>query len=60
MIRNADWLIDLGPEGGAGGGSIVAQGTPEAVARAPESWTGRALAGELRGREETPAASRRR
>jgi len=60
VIRNADWLIDLGPEGGAGGGSIVAQGTPEAVARAPESWTGRALAGELRGREETPAASRRR
>ncbi len=43
VIKTADWLIDLGPEGGAGGGRIVAAGTPEAVAAAPESHTGRFL-----------------
>jgi excinuclease ABC subunit A len=45
VIRSADWVIDLGPEGGGGGGEIVAAGTPEDVARAPRSHTGRALAG---------------
>ncbi|HEX4154665.1 MAG TPA: excinuclease ABC subunit UvrA [Acidobacteriaceae bacterium] len=44
IIRNADFLIDLGPEGGEGGGRIVAQGSPEAVARNPQSHTGRFLA----------------
>jgi len=44
MIKCADWIIDLGPEGGAGGGAIVAQGTPEQVARATNSHTGRYLA----------------
>ena len=43
VIKTADWVIDLGPEGGDGGGRIVAQGTPEVVARNPESHTGRAL-----------------
>jgi excinuclease ABC subunit A len=43
VIKTADWLIDLGPEGGAGGGRIVAAGTPEAVARASDSHTGRFL-----------------
>ena len=43
VIKTADWLIDLGPEGGAGGGRIVAQGTPEAVAKAAESHTGQFL-----------------
>ncbi len=43
MIRNADWIIDLGPEGGEEGGRIVAQGTPEQVARAKRSYTGQAL-----------------
>ncbi|HEX6016650.1 MAG TPA: excinuclease ABC subunit UvrA, partial [Burkholderiaceae bacterium] len=43
VIKTADWLIDLGPEGGAGGGRIVAAGTPEAVAANPESHTGRFL-----------------
>jgi len=43
VVKTADWLIDLGPEGGAGGGRIVAAGTPEAVAAAPESHTGRFL-----------------
>jgi excinuclease ABC subunit A len=45
VIRNADWLIDLGPEGGEDGGRIVAQGTPEQVARVKKSYTGQALAG---------------
>jgi excinuclease ABC subunit A len=44
VVKSADWVIDLGPEGGAGGGSIVAEGTPEQVAKVPESYTGRFLA----------------
>jgi len=45
VIRNADWIIDLGPEGGEEGGRIVAQGTPETVARNKKSYTGQALSG---------------
>ena len=45
VIRNADWIIDLGPEGGEEGGRLVAQGTPEQVARVKKSYTGQALAG---------------
>jgi excinuclease ABC subunit A len=52
VIRTADWLLDLGPEGGDAGGRIVAQGTPEAVAATPGSYTGeflrRALAAPAR------------
>ena len=44
VIKQADWIIDLGPEGGQGGGRIVAQGTPEQVARAKKSYTGQAMA----------------
>lgn len=44
VIKTADYIIDLGPEGGDGGGSIVATGTPEAVAREPRSYTGQFLA----------------
>ncbi|MCR6647499.1 MAG: excinuclease ABC subunit UvrA [Cellulomonas sp.] len=44
VIKNADWVIDMGPEGGSGGGSVVAEGTPESVARVPASHTGRFLA----------------
>ncbi|HSG49751.1 MAG TPA: excinuclease ABC subunit UvrA [Longimicrobiales bacterium] len=44
VAKTADWIIDLGPEGGSGGGRIVAQGTPEEVASRPESYTGRYLA----------------
>jgi excinuclease ABC subunit A len=43
VIKTADWIIDLGPEGGAGGGEIVATGTPETVAKAETSYTGRYL-----------------
>ncbi len=44
VIKTADWVVDLGPEGGNGGGRIIAEGTPEEVARHPDSHTGRYLA----------------
>lgn len=44
VVKSADWIIDLGPEGGAGGGKIVAEGTPEEVAQVSESYTGQYLA----------------
>ncbi|MBV6416253.1 MAG: UvrABC system protein A [Steroidobacteraceae bacterium] len=44
VVKSADWVIDLGPEGGAGGGAVVAAGTPEDIARAPGSCTGKYLA----------------
>ncbi|MBW3092553.1 excinuclease ABC subunit UvrA [Bifidobacterium sp. 82T10] len=43
VVKSADWIIDLGPEGGDGGGTVVTQGTPEQVAECAESWTGRFL-----------------
>jgi excinuclease ABC subunit A len=43
VIKTADWVIDLGPEGGTGGGRVIATGTPEDVAAVEESWTGRFL-----------------
>ncbi len=43
VIKSADWIIDLGPEGGDGGGTVVTQGTPEQVAKNENSWTGRFL-----------------
>jgi excinuclease ABC subunit A len=49
VIRQADHVIDLGPEGGPGGGRLLASGTPEEVARVPESYTAAALRGELLG-----------
>ena len=55
VIKTADWIIDLGPEGGEGGGHIVATGTPEEVAANPASWTGKYLAPLL----ARPAAARR-
>lgn len=48
VIKMADYIIDLGPEGGEGGGRIVAQGTPEEVAQVPESYTGQYLAKVLK------------
>jgi excinuclease ABC subunit A len=48
VIKTADWVIDLGPEGGSGGGEIVAEGTPEQVAKNPKSQTGKYLKKVLR------------
>jgi excinuclease ABC subunit A len=56
VIKSADYVIDLGPEGGQGGGRIVAQGTPEDVARSRESFTGRFLA-DILGPPPVQAAS---
>ena len=44
VIKTADWIIDLGPEGGDGGGEIVAAGTPEDIVKAKRSYTGKFLA----------------
>jgi len=52
VIRNADWIVDLGPEGGEEGGRIVAQGTPEQVARVKKSYTGQALSAHFTGSEK--------
>ena len=60
VIKTADWVIDMGPEGGSGGGTVVAQGTPEQVAKVEASHTGRFLAGVLRGRGSAPAPVRTR
>ncbi|MGF1462617.1 MAG: excinuclease ABC subunit UvrA [Maricaulaceae bacterium] len=60
VIKTADWILDLGPEGGAGGGQLVAQGTPEDVAAVPESWTGRFLKPILERDAERSTAKRRK
>jgi excinuclease ABC subunit A len=57
VIKSADYIIDLGPDGGAGGGRIVAQGTPEEVAAQPGSCTGRFLAPLLRSSPVAPRAT---
>jgi excinuclease ABC subunit A len=57
VVKTADWLLDFGPEGGDGGGRIVAEGTPEQVAKNPASWTGKYLA-ELLDRHETRRRAR--
>jgi excinuclease ABC subunit A len=49
VIKTADWIVDLGPEGGSGGGTVIAEGTPEEVAAAPHSYTGQFLARVLNG-----------
>jgi excinuclease ABC subunit A len=60
VIKTADWIVDLGPEGGDGGGEIVAQGAPEDVAKVARSYTGQYLKSLLRGRApEKPAPARR-
>src|SRR4030095_12115604 len=56
VVKTADWVIDLGPEGGHRGGEVVAQGQPERVARTPGSYTGQFLAPAL----ADPAANARR
>ncbi len=51
VIKQADWVIDLGPEGGSGGGLVIASGTPEQIARVDESFTGQFLRGVLGDRQ---------
>jgi excinuclease ABC subunit A len=58
VVKRADWVIDLGPEGGAGGGRIVAAGTPEQIAKAKASHTGRSLAPVLAAARERQAAGK--
>ncbi|HVV29746.1 MAG TPA: excinuclease ABC subunit UvrA [Mycobacteriales bacterium] len=57
VIKTADWIIDMGPEGGSGGGTVIAEGTPESVAATPASHTGRFLAPVL-GAQPAPAPAR--
>jgi excinuclease ABC subunit A len=57
VIKCADWVIDLGPEGGAAGGQIVAEGTPEEVAKVKDSYTGQYLKGVLRQPQKNGRAS---
>ena len=57
VIKRADYIIDLGPEGGSGGGLIVATGTPEEVAENPASFTGQYLAPALSRARELQAAA---
>ena len=59
VIKTSDWIVDMGPEGGAGGGTVVAQGTPEDVAAQPDSYTGHFLA-EALGVPRPSQKSRRR
>ena len=60
VIKTADWILDLGPEGGDGGGRIIAEGTPEAIAATPASHTGRFLAPLLAPLAAQPAPARAR
>jgi excinuclease ABC subunit A len=60
VVKTADWILDFGPEGGDGGGEIVASGTPEQVAANPASWTGRYLAELLQRHEDRRGARRKR
>jgi len=57
VIKTADWIVDLGPEGGDGGGRIIAEGTPEEVAANPKSHTGRYLRSALGSALREPAAA---
>jgi excinuclease ABC subunit A len=58
VIKTADWVVDLGPEGGFGGGRVVAEGTPEQVADVPESHTGKFLTATLSRTEDPPSRPR--
>jgi excinuclease ABC subunit A len=58
VIKTADWIIDLGPDGGRRGGTLVAEGTPEQVAANPGSYTGEFLAEILHGRAAKPSAKK--
>jgi excinuclease ABC subunit A len=56
VIKCADWVIDMGPEGGSGGGQVVATGTPEQIAKVKASYTGKWLRTVLKDREKQEVA----
>jgi excinuclease ABC subunit A len=58
VIKSADWIIDMGPEGGDSGGTVIAEGTPEQVAKVKKSFTGQELAGIL-PKEKTTSRKRK-
>jgi len=60
VVKTADWVLDLGPEGGDGGGELVASGTPEDIAACERSWTGKHLAETFRRQDERRAARNKR
>jgi len=60
VVKTADWIVDLGPEGGDNGGEIVASGTPEEVARVARSYTGQYLKPLLKGRAPEKSAPARK
>jgi excinuclease ABC subunit A len=60
VIKTADWIVDMGPEGGKRGGMVVAEGTPEDVAAHPASYTGTFLKPLLDGRSARTAAPKRK
>jgi excinuclease ABC subunit A len=60
VIKCADWVIDMGPEGGTGGGQVVATGTPEQIAKVKGSYTGKWLETVLKDREKQGVAGRSR
>ena len=60
VVKTADWVVDLGPEGGSGGGQIIAAGTPEDVAKTKKSYTGQFLAPMLKRARAKPAAAKRK
>ncbi len=60
VVKTADWVLDLGPEGGDGGGELVAAGTPEDIVKVKGSWTGKFLAETFRRQDERRAAKAKR
>jgi excinuclease ABC subunit A len=58
VIKTADWVVDMGPEGGSGGGTVVATGTPEDIAAVPDSHTGQFLQKILGPRPAAKSTSR--
>jgi excinuclease ABC subunit A len=60
VIKSADWIVDLGPEGGEAGGEVIAAGTPEQVAGVPTSYTGQFLAELVEAEEPAPVPRRAR
>jgi excinuclease ABC subunit A len=59
VIKTADWIVDLGPEGGDGGGELIAAGTPEDVAKVARSYTGQYLKPLLKGRVPEKTAAKK-